>query len=70
MEEKALANRIRAFRKLKALTQQELSELIGVSVAILGSVERGTRKPKRDLLEKIAQALNIKLNELLPPPKE
>jgi transcriptional regulator with XRE-family HTH domain len=67
MEEKALANRIRAYRKLKALTQQELAERIGVSVAVLGSVERGTRKPKKDLLERIAKALKIQLNELIPP---
>lgn len=67
MEQKALANRIRAYRKLKALTQQELSERIGVSVAVLGSVERGTRKPKQDLLIKIAGALNIRIEDLIPP---
>jgi transcriptional regulator with XRE-family HTH domain len=70
MEDKTLGNRIRAYRKLKALNQQELAERIGVSVAILGSVERGTRKPKKDLLEKIAHVLNIKLQELMPPTKE
>jgi transcriptional regulator with XRE-family HTH domain len=66
MEDKALANRIRAYRKLKALTQQELAERIGVSVAVLGSVERGTRRPKRDLLEKISKVLNVQLEELVP----
>lgn len=66
MDEKVLASRIRAYRKLKALTQQELADRIGVSVAVLGSVERGTRRPKKDLLEKIAHALNISLNDLIP----
>jgi len=35
-----LALRIRAFRKLKGYTQDEMSELLGVSIAILGSIER------------------------------
>lgn len=66
MEPTTLANRIRAYRKLKGYTQQELAERIGVSVAVLGSVERGTRKPKTDLLDKIASALKIGVEELTP----
>jgi transcriptional regulator with XRE-family HTH domain len=70
MEEKALANRIRAYRKLKGLTQQELADRIGISIAVLGSVERGTRRPKKDLLENIARVLNIRFDELVPPSKD
>lgn len=55
--------RIRAFRKLKGLTQIELAEKIDVSVAILGAVERGTRKADLILLEKISKALNINIDE-------
>lgn len=66
MEPTSLANRIRAYRKLKGYTQQELAERIGVSVAVLGSVERGTRKPKSDLLGKIASTLQISVEELIP----
>ena len=57
--------RIRAFRKLKGMTQMELAEQIGVSVAVLGAVERGTRTPDLLLLEKISSALHIEIDELI-----
>lgn len=60
-----ISKRLRAFRKLKGLTQIELAKQIGVSVAVLGSVERGTRTPDLLLLEKIGLALNIDLDELI-----
>ena len=44
MEKSSLAQRIRAFRKFKGYTQNELADLLGVSIAILGAIERGTRK--------------------------
>ncbi len=56
--------RIRAFRKLKGFTQLELAGKIGVSVAVLGAVERGTRKPDQLLLKKISSALNVNIDEL------
>lgn len=57
--------RIRAFRKLKGMTQIELAEKIGVSVSVLGSVERGTRGPNLSLLEKLSKELNVEIDELL-----
>jgi len=60
-----VSKRIRAFRKLKGLTQQELADVIDVSVSVLGSVERGTRKPDLLLLEKISIALNVAIDELI-----
>ncbi|GBF11375.1 helix-turn-helix domain-containing protein [Tepidibacillus sp. HK-1] len=62
---KGINKRIRAFRKLKGLTQQDLADEIGVSVAVLGSVERGNRDPDLILLEKICLALQIDMDELL-----
>ncbi|WP_199624091.1 helix-turn-helix domain-containing protein [Paenibacillus alkalitolerans] len=58
------AGRIRAFRKLKGYTQSGLAEKIGVSVAVLGAVERGTRKPDAKLLRNIAEALGIDKDEI------
>lgn len=59
-----MAQRIRAFRKLKGLTQQQLADRLGVSVAVLGSLERGTRKQEPKLLERIAETLGIDYDEL------
>lgn len=58
--------RIRAFRKLKGLTQQELATKMGVSVSVIGSVERGTKEPDLLLLEKIGLALGVEIDELYP----
>jgi len=63
---KQLARRIRAFRKLKRLTQSELAETVGVSIAIIGAIERGARKADNKLMEAIAEALGVEMKELLP----
>jgi transcriptional regulator with XRE-family HTH domain len=62
-----LARRIRAFRKLKRLTQTELADSVGVSIAIIGAVERGARKVENLLLGRIAEALGVEQKDLLPP---
>lgn len=67
MEKDTVAQRIRAFRKLKGYTQNELAEEIGVSIAILGSIERGTRRADPKILQKISDALKIELEELHVP---
>ncbi|NMO97776.1 helix-turn-helix domain-containing protein [Paenibacillus lemnae] len=64
MENMQLAQRIRAFRKLKGLTQQELASKIGVSLAVLGAVERGNRRADETLLNHIADVLGITIEEL------
>ncbi|WP_106769517.1 helix-turn-helix domain-containing protein [Paenibacillus faecalis] len=64
MENMQLAQRIRAFRKLKGLTQQELAVRTGISLAVLGAIERGNRRAEEQILIKISEALNITLQEL------
>lgn len=65
MENDRLAHRIRAFRKLKGYTQLELAKKMGLSVAILGAVERGTRRPDLRFMKKISKVLQIELSELM-----
>lgn len=64
MEKNALAQRIRAFRKLKGFTQTELAQKLEVSIAVLGSIERGTRKADLKMIRKISDALGIEPEEL------
>ena len=45
MEGEKWGRRIRAFRKLKGFTQEGFAKEIGVSVSLLGEVERGNRNP-------------------------
>ena len=59
-----MAPRIRAFRKLKGYTQQELASEMGVSLVILGEIERGHRDIEDRILNKIADTLGITIDEL------
>lgn len=59
-----LGKRLRAYRKLKNLTQQELAEILGISIAIVGGIERGTREPSKDVLSKISRGLGVTEQEL------
>lgn len=59
-----VGERIRAIRKTKGLTQQQLAELSGLDDAYIGSVERGERNFSIDTLEKIVTALQIPATEL------
>lgn len=62
-----LAQRIRAFRKLKGFTQQQLAEQTGISLAVLGAIERGNRRIEDQILNKIANVLGLELDELMHP---
>ncbi|KEO83084.1 helix-turn-helix domain-containing protein [Tumebacillus flagellatus] len=59
-----IGKRLRAYRKLKNLTQQELADRLHVSIAIVGAIERGTRVPTPDLLRQIHDVLGVTEQEL------
>ncbi|MDI3328272.1 MAG: helix-turn-helix transcriptional regulator [Alicyclobacillaceae bacterium] len=63
--ESRVGRRIRAFRKLKNLTQQELADRIHLSVAVVGAIERGVREPSSQILQAIGRALGVGEEELL-----
>lgn len=67
MEADKWGRRIRAYRKLKGFTQEGFAKKLGVSVSIIGEIERGNRMPAEHLLKQIGQALNISIEELAPP---
>ena len=61
MENVRWGRRIRAFRRLKRLSQVELAKEMEMSVSILGQIEQGKRVPSERQLDKIA---SIKSKEL------
>jgi transcriptional regulator with XRE-family HTH domain len=67
MEAEKWGRRIRAFRKLKGYTQERFAKDLGVSVSILGEIERGNRLPTEQFLQMVAKRLNITVDELSPP---
>ncbi len=56
--------KLRAYRKLKHWTQVELADQLGVSVAIVGSMERGVRHPTPQLVRQLCRALQVTEAEL------
>lgn len=67
MEGEKWGRRIRAFRKLKGYTQEGFAREIGVSVSLLGEVERGNRTPSEAFLLEVAEILHVSIGELQPP---
>ncbi|MDP4164443.1 MAG: helix-turn-helix transcriptional regulator [Bacillota bacterium] len=67
MEAEKWGRRIRAYRKLKGYTQEGFSKELGISVSILGEIERGNRMPGQELLNRIAAVLRVSLKDLTPP---
>ncbi|HEX5257221.1 MAG TPA: helix-turn-helix transcriptional regulator [Sphingomicrobium sp.] len=59
-----LANRIKSEREKAALTQAALAELVGVSRKTINTVENGVFTPSATLAIKLAQALNVPVEEL------
>lgn len=64
MEDDRYGRRIRAFRKLKRIQQTELAKRIGISVTILGRIERGEKQPTEEQLQSIADVFDIDIEEL------
>ncbi|MDI3258072.1 MAG: helix-turn-helix transcriptional regulator [Kyrpidia sp.] len=63
--ESRVGRRIRAFRKLKNLTQRELADRAHLSVAVVGAIERGAKLPSPQILRAIGQALGVHEEELI-----
>ncbi|MBF0709609.1 helix-turn-helix transcriptional regulator [Alkalihalobacillus hwajinpoensis] len=66
MEAEIYGRRIRAFRKLKGYTQEQLAKELGVSVSVLGEIERGNRRPTNGFMQLVAKQLRVPLEELFP----
>ncbi|MFJ7640606.1 helix-turn-helix domain-containing protein [Peribacillus sp. NPDC097264] len=66
MEAEKWGRRIRAFRKLKGFTQEEFAKEMGVSVSLLGEVERGNRNPTEEFLLEVVDVLKVSIEDLQP----
>lgn len=65
MENKVLAQRIKETRKIKGMSQEQLSEESGISLRTIQRIEKGETKPRGDTLKRLSQALNTSPDELL-----
>ena len=61
---KLLGARIKELRKARGLSQDRLSEKVGIDPKHLSRIEVGNSYPSLDTLEKIAQALGVQAKDL------
>ena len=57
--QQVLAQNIREARNAQNLSQQQLADMVEISVLSISNIERGTSWPKPETLEKIAEKLKI-----------
>ena len=62
-----VGERIRFIRKTRGLSQAELGKLVGLNSDRIQKYENGMRKPKDEMLEKIAAALGVTVHALTAP---
>lgn len=63
--ENRVAEQIRFYRKQKGLTQEQMAEAMGVSVAAVSKWEQGTSDPSTSNLCALAKLYGIPVEELL-----
>jgi len=61
----SFSKRLATIRKGRGLTQQQMSEIIGIHLSQVKRYESGETQPSIDILRKIALALNISADMLL-----
>ena len=56
--------RIKDLRTAKGITQDRLSELVGINSKYLSSIERGKENPTLNTILKLAEALDAKVDDI------
>src|SRR5215831_13025309 len=64
-----LGRNIQALREARGQTQQQIARVAGVPRATWANLESGGANPTLAVLVKVAQALSVRLEELIEPPR-
>ncbi len=67
-ESLSLGEIIRRQRELTALPMRQLAAMAGISNPYLSQIERGLREPSQQVLNSIADSLQLSADSLRPPP--
>ncbi len=65
LDYQSIGQRIRYFRKENRITQEELAFRIESSAAYVSNIEAGKKKPSLQKLTRIAEVLDITINDLI-----
>lgn len=66
IKDTGIGKRIKKFRNQADLTQEQLSDKVGVSITHVGLVETGKRRMSLKTLQKVAKTLKVKVKDLIP----
>jgi transcriptional regulator with XRE-family HTH domain len=64
-----LGRNLRNLREARGLTQQQMAKLSGVPRPTWANLESGASNPTLSVLARVADALQVRLEELIEPPK-
>jgi DNA-binding XRE family transcriptional regulator len=59
-------NPVKVWREYRGMSQQALAQAAGISTAYLSQIETGKRVGKTAVLQAIARALNLTLDDIVP----
>lgn len=59
MTNKEIGEMIRTRRESRGMTQAQLADAAGISASAIGMYERGDRRPKKDIIEALADVFNV-----------
>ena len=62
----AISDNIKKIRKEKNMTQKQLAEKAGLSIAAIQGYEQSKYKPKTEQLKRLAKALDVSVNDIDP----
>lgn len=62
--QKQFGRRLKALRREKGLTQEDLAKAINRSASLISSLERGVDAPSFETLEELARALEVPVRDL------
>lgn len=64
---KYVGNKIKYYRTLHNITQQEIGEFLGTTSQTISRYESGILEANQDVLFKLAEYFGISINEFFPP---
>ena len=64
-----LAHNVRSLREGRALTQQQMAKIAGLPRATWGNIESGAANPTLSVLDRVATAFQVTIEELIAAPR-
>ena len=59
-----IGSRLKVIRNNKGMTQEQLSEMVGINSKYLSSIERGKENPTLNMIIKISESLDATIDDI------